>query len=369
MKISVGGQIFEINETSIKKYHQETLLSKMMKYENNEIIVKDNGILTIDRDPKFFHLILELYDNPISKYCDHIDTMKDDVECVEQYYDDLLYYGFLPQLSEPVKKISVRQFESNMKDKICEKFMNEKHNPTELYHNLMKFIKTMDGHIAGSFALECYLNEEWTGNDIDIYVNKSILQYLIANTYGYKKNHDIKIEKNVVTKFLRTNLCNEIDDVVINNTKINHDNIYIMDDGYGLCCYFDSVIKFKYYGLNIDIVVVTCTPKHFLAQFDFDFCKLYYDGHNLNSFGWQSLFDRTCENKYAYDRYNITEMYKYTKNIKRIKKYVERGFNILCASQFTPQKSFYIDEYTVCSNECDIDTELQDEENNIDENE
>jgi hypothetical protein len=79
--------------------------------------------------------------------------------------------------------------------------------------------------------------------------------------------------------------------------------------------------------LRIQIISVrksnyTCLKRFINDQFDFDFCKVYFDGNTLTVLDQESVDTKTCKLRRSVDHY-----YK-----KRVDKYKDRGFTITSES-------------------------------------
>lgn len=85
------------------------------------------------------------------------------------------------------------------------------------------------------------------------------------------------------------------------------------------------VVKLKFKdGPDVDIIIVKCTIPYQLKDFDFDFCKIYFDGYMVHSLNWDSVV-----NKYSVDTetsMTLVAFVRYSDNIQRIEKYTKRGF-------------------------------------------
>lgn len=115
-------------------------------------------------------------------------------------------------------------------------------------HNFIKFMKEDGGIIAGSFPLQCILNEEYENSDIDVFiqVNESVFNqfgfFTKLQTYLYSKGYDCKS-------------CNYIIDGILKSFKYINGNV------------------------NINIVLINCNVVDFINNtFDLSFCQTHFDG-------------------------------------------------------------------------------------------
>lgn len=137
--------------------------------------------------------------------------------------------------------------------------------------------------IAGSFAIQCLINEKYEGSDIDIFHfegnNNSI--YSKINQYVYNGcSHDKSIYEhpstctctpcmNVVTK--------QSDDYLINSIKTTSKIIVKFDKFEPIIFNFVVVKEYDGYGGGL-----FKTLKDFiLNDFDLSFCQTWFDGYNM----------------------------------------------------------------------------------------
>jgi hypothetical protein len=148
--------------------------------------------------------------------------------------------------------------------------------------------------IAGSFPLQVYLNESWKDSDIDIFTTgKYISQHLISKNYRYKIIFSKDMED------------------VINSVNSRYAGK------------FDSVIEFTLHtGTRLQVIQTEAaiSMDTVLGSFDFDFCKVAWDGHSFTMHNRGAIDKRECE-------YNVNRKINH-KCAERLAKYESRGFTI-----------------------------------------
>ena len=153
--------------------------------------------------------------------------------------------------------------------------------------------------ISGSLILQCILDEHWN-SDIDIYI------------YGMNdfKINDLKIFEKKINKVNESD-AKKIDffDYLKSSKNIN------------------KLIKFKLNGVPIDLIFINKPHQdYFKENFDFDFCKNYFDGNQLTILNCDSIINKTC----FYKIHNINYLINNSMFIKkRFDKYKSRGFKIV----------------------------------------
>jgi hypothetical protein len=329
--------------SNIKKYKFETTLSVLLENCREKTIeFKRSGL--------FFGELLNIYNGVSKSYCTYISKIKEHYygnvkedknfknhilelekkyatpgELFEAYIEDLKYHGLVSSIKVDKSKYSdIFTFKIILQNKLTLLGLNK---------SFLNAVRDLGGIISGSFILKTYLNEDWTSNDVDIYVNLYDFSRMIA--YSERKNRKTVDEKEserliklnlgsedyektdiiLVSKFLSTIFHeSKISDVKVNNTEYRHN--YVKKD-----------IKIVMNGVNIDLVLCDRSPLRAIELFDFDFNKIYFDGTSLGACNWNSIHNRISGNNpfnHAGDNSDL-----FFQNMRRIEKYVERGFVIL----------------------------------------
>lgn len=186
----------------------------------------------------------------------------------------------------------------------------------------LKLLKDNDAIISGSFILSFLTNNKFTSDDIDIYVKVANIEDL----------HPIEqFLKNIKKKSLEYKV-----------KKINESNksVYILDKTHRVITYKLLKIKNKKNIAKFQLIYILDHPiEHINKSFDFDFCKVMFDGENiitnhlkeiLNNQGNISLdYLKSCLNIKS----NLAK-YRITRTIQRIDKYMKRGFKINNYNEF-----------------------------------
>lgn len=210
------------------------------------------------------------------------------------------------------KKINI------MKSRLKEAFDFPKLNLKITGNKFIKALKKSEAIIAGSFPLQCMLNEKWKYSDIDIY---------------YKYDNSNKYE-------------------IYNILKLSYKNEYSSKDLY------DNIKKYiagvKYYILKsnnkylvINFIETWNNPREIIEDFDLSFCRTVFDGKTVEI--PRGIFEKKgiikdveyYENRFASDFSNN----KYNNNILgiagRVYKYMKRGFYIININNFIIECMLY----------------------------
>lgn len=190
--------------------------------------------------------------------------------------------------------------------------------------------------VSGSFPLQCLLGEYWN-SDIDIYNNHSVPYYhpnKNNNFYDYRwleKIFETNSNKIKVARIIKDDSMYEYEDKQL---------IESFNCDYGYC--INGLHNINYL-VDFDINKNQCQfiiyKNNILDKFDFDFCKLKYDGNklyfieNMNIIKYKTI---TLKKNYIIDSYNQQfQNYHYDKDkrdeyiektLKRMDKYKKRGF-------------------------------------------
>jgi len=164
--------------------------------------------------------------------------------------------------------------------------------------------------VSGSSLLQGLLNVRWEGSDIDIFTLSSPdynpLEEALKNCSkvrqlgGYSTNHGYPGSV-FGEKIYRIEEYGYVEDGLDQYTIMGNQDveriqiIYVNQDNYSDLCEF------------VD------------ETFDFDFCKIVYDGQKTTILDWESVRTRTCDGN---------EKKQNVSNMKRMLKYLKRGFQI-----------------------------------------
>ena len=181
----------------------------------------------------------------------------------------------------PFEKIEIKN--NNIIDKLNKFFT---------ISEMLKFLSYLNDNvcISGSFILSTILDEDYTNNDIDIYIDNQT-EYIKMLKFLIRTNYKLIDDKNFLFKYNNKNLIIFVDTFI----KKNNENI------------------------KIDIIYCKNNKELIKNYFDLDIVKNFYNGYDFYVYNKDKLI-----NKFDYISYNeITEKIK-----NRIIKYQNRGFNI-----------------------------------------
>ena len=187
----------------------------------------------------------------------------------------------------------------------------------------LSMIKSTGAKMAGSFPLQCILNDVYYKSDIDIFIDSLGNGYSLFDLYMFKMHPEYQIEFEY---------------------------------------FFKHIVKSRQYIVSkarINVVCLSCDPTDFINNtFDFSFCqtyftgdKLYYHPDTLNRSGFL-VNDPIITISSRHTRYIWYDNIKYT-NIQdfikcklklRMKKYMDRGFTINM-KHYLELKNEYNNEY------------------------
>lgn len=160
--------------------------------------------------------------------------------------------------------------------------------------DMLKFLSYLNKNviISGSFILSVILDENYSNNDIDIYIDNQT-EYIKMLKFLVRTNYKLKEDKNLNFHF-----------------KYNNKNLII---------FVDTWEKINNENIKIDIIYCKNNKDLIKDYFDLDIVKNFYNGSDFYVYNKDKLI-----NKFDYIPYNhITEKIK-----NRIIKYQNRGFNI-----------------------------------------
>ena len=295
----------------------------------------------------------------------------------ENFMEELAFYGVDSLFRSPLAEKGVdpediiRAFEKNL-----EPHFNKPHRslrvmlpPASGEFQVKVFITqilALGGIFSGSSILQAALGEDWDEykpNDLDVYVNESMLRGMLPlSNHGFKKYQPLEHQATRVETEIANNMKSEgkSEQEVKNAIGVPVSRIYrVMEefeqqneeilrkhlaDWVCLVLGAESAIvtrpeqteQYQYStdiryvikivmgsGLKIDFVVLRSTiPYHIDHSFDLEFCKIYYDGYSLHAINWESVI-----NKCSLDRQR--EQLSYVSRINRYEKYLRRGFVVM----------------------------------------
>jgi hypothetical protein len=212
---------------------------------------------------------------------------------IEQAYNnrtlakELYEKGFLPnknyfnyEYNKFIEFDKEKEFRNNFRNNFSERLGGLKINEKEFLNSL----KMIDGVISGSFILQCIIGEKWS-SDIDIYVKKNSTSRNLKKIYLDFNSSMNKIE--LINDYLRDD---KNDDFNFGLQKL------LLND------------------VNVDLIFINEDCGHFINnQFDFDFCKNYYDGRELYIYNIESIINRYCYTK-LHKFFDIRAKVKLTKD-------------------------------------------------------
>lgn len=177
------------------------------------------------------------------------------------------------------------------------------------YDFFIKYIKTNQIALSGSFILQCILGEYWDNSDIDM--------YLYTNTDKDNYFDVLEIEKEVLTYEKIQAIKNEYADFI----DITH------------------IINRKVFDKRIQTIKISCDEsydgfkKFVLTTFDLDICKNIFQYVNGVEVVYVHDFGKLINRRDNFDGNFLLEKTK-----KRIYKYINRGFDI--SGKLTMDKYF-----------------------------
>ena len=192
---------------------------------------------------------------------------------------------------------------------------------TLIHENIYKVILKYGGIISGSFALKHLIGGDWKCHDIDVYLP----------AINITQRSDIY---NIIAK----DLCPEIREIGIYGhcsdlQSYNMSNIDNMADIYQ----YNKQTKIQFIFTKID-------PYEFIKEnFDFDFCKVCYRPEtevfdiahpNLNNIQSGRIETAYMDKISTFNMDDSFSVYRASKTLDRLTKYIERGFTISNLDEF-----------------------------------
>jgi hypothetical protein len=289
---------------------------------------------------------------------DVYDLVEDNIREINKYlcYVDQMSFKFATH-----HKVKL-DFDSIIKKKLSQHVHNPDHFVKALQNNYC--------YISGSFLLACLYDEH---HNNECHNNES---------HNHECHNDsIKINYSDIDiyEFTRSDGYNCSDYRPYNDLekieKYYYENGYKKYDSH---IYNDIVYIIRQYVLSVDKkiplqhILIRHNIKEFIDKsFDIDICKNMYNG-NLQVYSWDNLIQRSSCIKPTWilisgyisnmiedyeddneDIKGIDNIYFYKKNMKRINKYINRGFNIYLHKNFN-QIGELFNKYklTCCENNC-----------------
>ena len=191
---------------------------------------------------------------------------------------------------------------------------------TLIHENIYKVILKYGGIISGSFALKYIIGADWKCHDVDVYLP----------AISVTKKSDIY---NIIAK----ELCPEIREIGIYG-GCSDLQTYNMSN-------IDSIVDiYQIDGINIQFIFTKIDPYEFIKDnFDFDFCKVCYrpetESFEITHPNMNNIQSGRIETAYMdkISKLNMDDsfsVYRASKTLDRLTKYIERGFTISNLDEF-----------------------------------
>lgn len=188
-----------------------------------------------------------------------------------------IYIYHLGKCNKRLRQLSIFNFNLLLKKRITTLNINT---------NLIELINK-NCVISGSFMLQLLKNVNYYNSDIDIYVKKD-----------YESD---------IINFLNTN------NFILQEPNPNYD----FHSNWNVCSFIDS------FDNKIDLIITDGDQRDFIKDFDLNIVKNYYDGNiYFNSY---LINNKTQVVDINYE--TLPSKINHFKRIKRINKYLKRGFN------------------------------------------
>ncbi|MEX0598854.1 MAG: hypothetical protein WD512_20390 [Candidatus Paceibacterota bacterium] len=192
------------------------------------------------------------------------------------------------------QRVELQNFKEKLLSRIYEKFGYSHVDKNHCSH-FLSILKQLEAITAGSFPLQVFLDENWVGSDLDIFIKMPktlsgslIHKYLEAICFSHKILTPMDMQNNHYAKF-----------------KSVHE--YTLTTG------------FRIQIICLDTVYMS--PDSVISQFDFDFCKI----------AWCFVLDKLyITNRKSIETRSCTYDLKLKRNngAERLHKYQLRGFSI-----------------------------------------
>ncbi len=226
-------------------------------------------------------------------------------------------YGstLLPELKH---QIFIKYILLNINNKIEKRLGNVFGDKLLLFKQLMEETKCF---ISGSFIIQCILNEEWKGSDVDIYV-PTIGNQIRVDHSPFSKVDDF-MYKNMNMK---DGYIDSYPEVLHSGLKWVRNYVDYIYDSNGKQTY-EKRVRIQIIGIEISKNISQAVQ--FVEEtFDFDICKNVYSFEGIYVKNIKEILSKTTSFKSSK---------LHDSSVNRCKKYEERGFSFL--NQPTDEKS------------------------------
>lgn len=262
--------------------------------------------LFVPESPKYFYKILKIVRTGLTV---HLKKM---IENNLEFYDIAKKY---------IKKFDVKyNTDWNFSREGIERFQRKLIENEINIKKFNSFLNKTEGLVAGSFPLQALINKKWDKKnkkpDIDIFIPLKNIELMVNKKISKKSNFE-KILKEFTKKYF--NVSKNIFIKKIVHTKDTK--------GLGGYNFISYRIKCNNGNCDLDLILVDFAAKEFIKTFDFDICKVYYDGKKLDAINRTVFLDNTCVNNYICNK--LKGNVKKLEQEGRVSKYRERGFAII----------------------------------------
>ena len=191
---------------------------------------------------------------------------------------------------------------------------------SSIHENIYKVILKYGGIISGSFALKHLIGGDWKCHDVDV--------YLPAINITHRSDIFHIIAKDLCPEIRKIGIYNDCGDV----QSYNMSNI-------------DGIVDiYQINGINIQFIFTKIDPYEFIKEnFDFDFCKVVYRPEtevfdiahpNLNNIQSGRIETAYMDKISTFNMDDSFSVYRASKTLDRLNKYIERGFTISNLDEF-----------------------------------
>jgi len=230
------------------------------------------------------------------------DLLYECIKCGDKTFLEYMKSNFFPQLYNNTKHIESKS-QPNYKEKLVDLLYDN------MEEEVIESIKKMNGVISGSFILKHVANMDYTSNDIDVYIQHTMENWITFEILKDKLNMN---EKKSVK--------------AINPCSYNMHNVHAIKE----------IKNRRNPNLKIQVIFTCNDPSEFIQNnFDFDFCKCIYKVSSneliMAHRSFENITVGNIEQKYLDnigDRIDTFTNYRAVKTIERAIKYIKRGFII-----------------------------------------
>ena len=305
--------------------------------EHKQIIhCKVKDLILQNKMDELFALIYEkktllywLYYKPTNKFYENRTVTISELFYIFLKHQDKAFLHFMkdeylprfmskPHILKEQEKLQNKHIHINMPLAI----ENIKNDIKDLIHeNIYKVILKYGGIISGSFALKHLIGADWKCSDIDVYLPA------ISVT-----------EKSDIYNIISKDLCPEIREIGIYGACSDLVESYNMSN-------IDLIVNiYQIDGINIQLIFTKIDPYEFIKEnFDFDFCKVCYRPEtevfdiahpNLNNIQSGRIETAYMDKISKMNMDDSFLVYRASKTLDRLNKYIERGFSISNLDEF-----------------------------------